>query len=96
MALPQKYTPLNNFQSLDAEIGTQLDRNFTQIARNIAQLVDFLSVLARSDARIANATVTMQALSADLYRFIQGQNGNWQLKGNWEQGRYYKYGDIIQ
>lgn len=93
---PSKYQPLNSFQLLDEAIGVQLDRNFASLAQSISSVVDVLSVIARTDGKLANSTVHMQTLTDELYKYIQGKTNNWSLKGAWQQFRRYEYGDIVQ
>lgn len=92
----EKYKPIANYKPLDEVLGSSLNNEFRGIALSISRIVDVLNVLARDDSRLANSTVHLQALTGDLYKFIQGNVGKFTLRGQWVPQSYYRYGEMTE
>src|SRR5690554_5944287 len=78
MADPTKYTPKFNYSGWEAagskrpKPGAELDIDFANIARSIDETIDALKDIRRSDGKLKNGIVDMDAMEPGLKADFQG------------------------
>lgn len=94
MAYPPKpeqstsYTAFEQAQGDGSFPGQELDVDLANVRNSVAGIVDFLRLLARSDGKVGNGTVTRASLAADVLLGVAPPTP-------WASGREYLAGDSV-
>jgi hypothetical protein len=94
MAYPPKpeqstsYTAFEQAQGNGSFPGQELDVDLANVRDSLADVIDFIRLLARSDGRVANGSVTRASLAADVLLGVAPPT-------TWASGQQYRAGDSV-
>jgi len=98
MAQPPTYARQYNFTNFsayfpsDQQPGVSIDAEFNAVKETLDAVLANLALIQRDDARLANGSVSVDTLAADV---LLSLNSNWTVKGAWLTATAYVVGDVV-
>lgn len=78
----------------DQQPGTQIDAEFNAVKTTIDAIRSNLALIQRDDGDLANGTVGVDQLAADVVAFVSASS-SWVLRGSWATLTVYAVGDVV-
>lgn len=101
MTQPTPYTLGYSFTDFSAasptaqQPGVKLDAEYNAIATTLAGVLTNLALIQRDDGKLANGSVTLDQLAADVLTTI-GSGLGWVPRGAWLTATTYAVGDVVE